>query len=167
MHLLWEVWVVKQHFHQKETTNFASDNFSAFKISRQSMCLLFYITFIQIYTAVKLLFYLLDSSTGQIKTWSKTITKRVKHQGMEILLQGCARPSDLGSRCSTSVAVGMCLDDCRSEVAYIFSVSVLDFAAWGQMKHCEDTQLRQLSVNTITNMKLIFEFSSLLYTSYF
>lgn len=55
-----------------------------------------------------------------------------------MLLQGTARPSDLGSRCSSSAAVGMCLDNCRNEVAYILLVSVI--AAWGQVKHCEETQ---------------------------
>lgn len=52
-----------------------------------------------------------------------------------MLLQGSAHPSDLGSRCSTSVAKGMCLDNCRNEVAYILLVSVIKFAVWGQVKH--------------------------------
>lgn len=48
--------------------------------------------------------------------------------------KGSVCPSDLGSRCSTSVAVGPSLGNCTNEAAYILLVFVIDFARRGQAK---------------------------------
>lgn len=59
-------------------------------------------------------------------------------------------PSDLGCHCSTSVAAVMCLDDCREEVAYIHTVSAIDFISAGdQAEHCEETARPQLRLNSV------------------
>lgn len=143
-------WLIPYAFEQKSLSFIVKkekENCTVHKVCMNAqLCYLFFLQFYiysltQIFTVIEFIVLLcsfcteLQTKNSQINTQNKSTTK-----GAKCFLRGSARPSILGSRWSTSVSVGMC--NCRDEVAYILLVSVIDFAVTGQVKHCQETQLR-------------------------